>query len=63
MLLPRQRSMLARGAKDKEHTMSQNFNDAIAVIGSTATYWPAALRPGHATYLVVNGSKIWDPSA
>ena len=33
MLLPRQRSKLARGAKDKEHAMSQTLNTAIAVIG------------------------------
>ena len=33
MLLPRQRFMLARGTKDKEHAMSQKFNTAIAVIG------------------------------
>jgi transposase len=33
VLLPRQRSKLARGAKDKEHAMSQTFNTAIAVIG------------------------------
>ena len=33
MLLPRQQAMLARGAKDKEHAMSQTPNTAIAVIG------------------------------
>jgi transposase len=33
VLLPRQRSKLARGAKDKEHAMSQNLNNAIVVIG------------------------------
>ena len=33
MLLPRQQSKLARGAKDEEHTMSQTANTAIAVIG------------------------------
>src|SRR5678815_5157529 len=33
VLLPRQRSKLARGAKDKEHAMSQTLNTAIAVIG------------------------------
>ena len=33
MLLPRQRSKLARGAKDKEHAMSQNLGSAVAVIG------------------------------
>jgi transposase len=33
VLLPRQRSKLARGAKDKEHTMSQNPNTAIATVG------------------------------
>ena len=33
MLLPRQRAKLARGAKDKEHAMSQTPNTAIAVIG------------------------------
>ena len=33
MLLPRQRSKLARGANDKEHAMSQNLNSAVAVIG------------------------------
>ena len=29
----RQQVMLARGAKDKEHAMSQKLNTAIAVIG------------------------------
>jgi transposase len=33
VLLPRQQAKLARGAKDKEHTMSQKPNTAIAVIG------------------------------
>jgi hypothetical protein len=33
VLLPRQRSKLARGAKDKEHAMSQTLNTAIAVVG------------------------------
>jgi transposase len=33
VLLPRQRSKLARGAKDKEHAMSQNLSRTIAVIG------------------------------
>jgi len=33
VLLPRQRSKLARGTKDKEHTMSQILNAATAVIG------------------------------
>jgi transposase len=33
VLLPRQRSKLARGAKDKEHAMSQNSNTSIAVVG------------------------------
>ena len=33
MLLPRQRSKLARGAKDEEHDISQNLNRAIFVIG------------------------------
>ena len=33
MLLPRQRLKLARGAKDKEHAMSQNPDSAVAVIG------------------------------
>ena len=33
MLLPRQQAKLARGAKDKEHAMSQTPNTAIAVIG------------------------------
>jgi transposase len=32
-LLPRQPAKLARGAKDKEHAMSQTPNTAIAVIG------------------------------
>ena len=32
-LLPRQQAKLARGAKDKEHAMSQKLNTAIAVIG------------------------------
>ena len=33
MFLPRQRWKLARGAKDKEHAMSQNPNIAVAVVG------------------------------
>ena len=33
MLLPRQQTKLARGAKDKEHAMSQIPKTAIAVIG------------------------------
>ena len=33
MLLPRQRSKLARGAKDEEHALSHNLNNAVAVIG------------------------------
>jgi transposase len=33
VLLPRQQAKLARGAKDKEHAMSQNSNTAIAVVG------------------------------
>jgi hypothetical protein len=33
VLLPRQQGKLARGAKDKEHAMSQTPNTAIAVIG------------------------------
>jgi hypothetical protein len=33
VLLPRQQAMLARGAKDKEHAMSQTPNTAITVIG------------------------------
>jgi transposase len=33
VLLPRQQAKLARGAKDKEHAMSQTANTAIAVIG------------------------------
>jgi len=33
VLLPRQRLKLARGAKDKEHAMSQNPDGAVAVIG------------------------------
>jgi Mg/Co/Ni transporter MgtE len=33
VLLPRQQAKLARGTKDKEHTMSQTPNTAIAVIG------------------------------
>jgi transposase len=33
VLLPRQRSKLVRGAKDKEHALSQNPNSAVAVIG------------------------------
>ena len=33
MLLPRQRLKLARGAKDKEHAMSQTLKTAIAVVG------------------------------
>jgi hypothetical protein len=34
VLLPRQQAKLARGAKDKEHAMSQTPNTAIAVIGT-----------------------------
>ena len=30
---PAKRSKLARGAKDKEHAMSQNPNAAIAIVG------------------------------
>jgi transposase len=33
VLLPRQRWKLARGAKDKEHAMSQTLKTAIAVVG------------------------------
>jgi transposase len=33
VLLPRQRSKLARGAKDKEHAMSQKPNAGIAIVG------------------------------
>jgi transposase len=33
VLLPRQRLKLARDANDEEHAMSQNLNDAVAVIG------------------------------
>jgi transposase len=33
VLLPRQRFMLARGTKDKEHAMSQTFNAAVSVVG------------------------------
>jgi transposase len=33
VLLPRQQAKLARGAKDKEHAMSQIPNSAIVVIG------------------------------
>jgi transposase len=33
VLLPRQQAKLTRGAKDKEHAMSQTPNTAIAVIG------------------------------
>jgi hypothetical protein len=33
VLLPRQQAKLARGAKDKDHAMSQTPNTAIAVIG------------------------------
>jgi transposase len=33
VLLPRQQAKLARGAKDKEHAMSQTANTMIAVIG------------------------------
>ena len=33
MLLPRQQTKLARGAKDKEHAISQTLNTGIAVIG------------------------------
>jgi transposase len=33
VLLPRQQAKLARGAKDKEHAMSQTLSTAIAVIG------------------------------
>ena len=33
MLLPRQRSKLARGAKDKGHAMSQNLSTTVAGVG------------------------------
>jgi transposase len=33
VLLPRQRSRLARGTNDKEHAMSQNLCSEVAVIG------------------------------
>jgi transposase len=33
VLLPRQRSKLARGAKDKEHAMYQKLDTSIAVVG------------------------------
>jgi transposase len=33
VLLPRQQVMLVRGAKDKEHAMSQTLKTAIAVVG------------------------------
>jgi transposase len=33
VLLPRQRTKLARGAKDKEHAMSPTLKTAIAVVG------------------------------
>jgi hypothetical protein len=33
VLLPRQRSKLARGAKDKEHAMSEQLKTTIAVMG------------------------------
>jgi transposase len=33
VLLPRQRWKLTRGAKDKEHAMSQTLKTAIAVVG------------------------------
>jgi transposase len=33
VLLPRQRTKLARGAEDKEHAMSQILNAVIAVVG------------------------------
>jgi hypothetical protein len=33
VLLPGQQAKLARGAKDKEHAMSQKHNPALAVIG------------------------------
>jgi transposase len=33
VLLPRQQWKLARGAKDKEHAMSEQLNATIAVIG------------------------------
>jgi len=33
VLLPRQQMMLARGAKDKEHAMSQKLTTVIAVVG------------------------------
>jgi transposase len=33
VLLPRQQAKLARGAKDKEHAMSQTFSTAISVVG------------------------------
>jgi transposase len=33
VLLPRQRSKLARGAKDKEHAMPEKLNATVAVVG------------------------------
>jgi len=33
VLLPRQQSKLARGAKDKEHTMSQTPRTSITAVG------------------------------
>jgi hypothetical protein len=33
VLLPRQRTKLARGAKDKEHAMSQTLKTAMTVVG------------------------------
>jgi len=49
VLLPRQQSKLARGAKDEEHVMSQNLSRVIAVIGidignraaSEVVAWPS----------------------
>jgi hypothetical protein len=49
VLLPRQQAKLARGAKDKEHAMSQTPNTAMAVIGidigKNSRMYPPPRRP------------------